>query len=134
MSGRTTHHSLEERLEAVLQYLSGQVGNSRLAKQYGVSKRTVQNWARAYQHDGVAGLEESRTWRRYSPELKRQACQDYLSGKYSASECCDRYNISSYSVLQRWLERYTSGKTFTEKPGGSTRMKAKRKVTQAERE
>ena len=37
MSGRTTHHSLEERLEVVLLYLSGQVGSSRLAKQYGVS-------------------------------------------------------------------------------------------------
>lgn len=56
MSGRTTHHSLEERLEAVLLYLSGQVGSSRLAKQYGVSGHTVQDWARAYQHDGV-GLE-----------------------------------------------------------------------------
>ena len=80
MSGRTTHHSLEERLEAVLQYLSGQVGISRLAKQYGVGGHTVQDWARAYQHDGMAGLEESHTWRRYSPELKCQACQDYLSG------------------------------------------------------
>ena len=86
MSGRTTHHSLEERLEAVLLYLSGQVGSSRLAKQYGVY------------------------------------------------ECCDRYNISSHSVLRGWLKRYTSGKTFMEKSGGSTRMKAKRKVTQAERE
>ncbi len=86
MSGRTTHHSLEERLKAVLLYLSGQVGSSRLAKQYGVY------------------------------------------------ECCDRYNISSHSVLRGWLKRYTSGKTFTEKSGGSTRMKAKRKVTQAERE
>ena len=42
MTGRTTHHSLEERLEAVLLYLSGQVGSSRLAKQYGVSGHTVQ--------------------------------------------------------------------------------------------
>ena len=134
MSGRTTHYSLEERLEAVLLYLSGQVGSSRLAKQYGVSGHTVQDWARAYQHDGVAGLKESHTWRRYSPELKWQACQDCLSGKYSVYECCDRYNISSHSVLRGWLKRYTSGKTFTEKSGGSTRLKAKRKVTQAERE
>lgn len=134
MSGRTTHHSLEERLEAVLLYLSGQIGSFRLAKQYGVSGHTVQDWARAYRHDGVAGLKESHTWRRYSPELKRQACQDCLSGKYSVYECCDRYNISSYNVLREWLKRYTSGKTFTEKSGGSTRMKAKRKVTQAERE
>ena len=44
MSGRTTHHSLEERLEVVLLYLSGQVGSSRLAKQYGVSGHTVQDW------------------------------------------------------------------------------------------
>ena len=109
MSGRTTHHSLEERLEAVLLYLSGQVGSSRLAKQYGVSGHTVQDWTRAYQHDGVAGLQESHTWRRYSPELKRQACQDYLSGKYSVYECCDRYNISSHSVLRGWMKRYTSG-------------------------
>ncbi|WP_459446056.1 transposase [Ligilactobacillus salivarius] len=134
MSGRTTHHSLEERLEVVLLYLSGQVGSSRLAKQYGVSGHTVQDWVHAYRHDGVAGLKESHTWRHYSPELKWQACQDYLSGKYSVYECCDRYNISSHSVLRGWLKRYTSGKTFTEKSGGSTRMKAKRKVTQAERE
>ncbi len=61
MSGRTTHHSLEERLEVVLLYLSGQVGSSRLAKQYSVSGHTVQDWVRAYRHDGVAGLKGSHT-------------------------------------------------------------------------
>ena len=134
VSGRMSRHSMEKRLRIVLQCISGQISRSTLAKQYHISETTIQDWIRAYRYTGINGLKESHTWRRYSLELKRQVCQDYLTGKYSLRMCCDKYNISGQSVLRRWIRQYTSGKTFTEKSGGSTKMKAKRKVTRVERE
>ncbi len=47
---------------------------------------------------------------RYSKEIKEQAVQDYLSGRGSLETIIETYHISSGSVLEKWLKRYTSGK------------------------
>ncbi|WP_095761903.1 helix-turn-helix domain-containing protein [Ligilactobacillus salivarius] len=69
----------------------------------------------------------------YPLELKLAAVNDYLSRKFSLSECCDKYNISSNSVLRKWISKYNSGKELKATNGGSTRMKAGRKTTFEER-
>lgn len=49
---------------------------------------------------------------KYSPELKVRACEDFLSGKYSAAQVCEKYGItyneksSSSSSLKEWAARY----------------------------
>ena len=45
---------------------------------------------------------------RISFEIKVKYVQEYLAGKGSLLEICRQYNISSYSVLQRWIKRYNN--------------------------
>ncbi|MBD5135878.1 MAG: transposase [Lachnospiraceae bacterium] len=49
---------------------------------------------------------------KYSSELKIRACEDFLSGKYSAAQVCEKYGITyntknhSSSSLNEWVAKY----------------------------
>lgn len=53
-----------------------------------------------YEKDGVDALKESRTWKKYSQELKEQAVLDYLDGKNSLRTICQKYDLSSLHVSE----------------------------------
>lgn len=46
--------------------------------------------------------------RRFSPEFKRQAVEELLSGISSSAQLCRRYNISS-GLLYHWKKQYAKG-------------------------
>ncbi|MFC5631102.1 helix-turn-helix domain-containing protein [Streptococcus caledonicus] len=92
--------SVEEKLEIVNLYLEKGKSISSLIREYGVSDTAIRTWVRKYKHLGIAGLRESKTWTRYSKKIKEQAVQDYLNGTGSTYTICDRYQISSRSVLE----------------------------------
>ncbi|WP_370512020.1 transposase [Allobacillus sp. SKP2-8] len=71
----------------------------------GISESTLKRWLHKFETEGVEGLRESKTWNRYSQELKLQAVKDYESGKYSLSEVVYHYNISSSTVLRKWSRK-----------------------------
>lgn len=132
MSGRTKF-TWKQRLEAVEMCLPGDYSYTTVAKKFNTRDSTLINWIRSYKNNGVDGLKESHTWRRYTPELKLAAVNDYLSRKFSLLECCEKYNISSDSVLHSWISKYNGGKELKTTNGGSTRMEAGRKTTSEER-
>lgn len=49
---------------------------------------------------------------KFSTELKIRACEDFLSGKYSAAKICEKYGITynekthSSSSLNEWVAKY----------------------------
>lgn len=133
MSRRTTKHTLEERYQAVSEYLSGQYSKYFICRKYTISKNTFDNWIRKYKAGGLDGLKESRTWKEYSVELKTAAVLEYLDNKRSPKKICDKYNISSVSVLRKWINLYTNGKGFKATIGGRNKMKHGRKTTFKER-
>ena len=124
---------VEEKLEVVREYLSHKQSVNWLSKNYQISKSTIREWIRKYKSQGVDGLQESRTWKRYRQELKEQAVQDYLTGKGSLATICQKYEISSLYVLRSWIKRYTSGKELRATSKGNSRMKQGRKTTFEER-
>lgn len=132
MSGRTNKATVAERLQAVTSILQGQTSVKAAAKRVKASHSTVENWLRAYRAAGVTGLEESHTRKAYSTELKLQAVLTYLSSNWSLKSVCDKYEISSRSVLRRWIDQYNSGKTLNQKRGNS-QMNAGRKTGLNER-
>lgn len=132
MSKRTTKHTIEERYDAVTKYLSGLYSRITISKEYGIDENTLANWIRKYKANGIDGLKESRTWKRYPADLKLNAVLDYLENGYSLRKCCDKYNISSREVLRQWIRLYTSGKSF-KTTGGHANMKHGRKTTFKER-
>lgn len=104
--------------------LSGNYSYTTVAKKFNTNDSTLRNWTSTYKNNGVDGLQESHTWRKYLLELKLAAVNDYLLRKFSLSECCDKYNILSNSVLRKWISKYNSGKELKATNGGPTRMKA----------
>lgn len=120
MSKRRSKHTLDERIEAVLRVIEGRTSVSTIAKEYSVDRTTINLWVSKYEADGVDGLKEARIWKKYSSELKREAVEFYLNGEGSLRMTCEKFNISSNSVLRQWINQYTSGKeiksTSKEKP------------------
>ena len=104
-----------------------------ISKEFGVGHSTIGDWVRKYRSDGIDGLKESKTWKPYSQELKLEAVEYYLTKKGSIEETCDRFNISTTSVLRRWIKRYTSGKDIKSTSKGSREMNRGRKTTLEER-
>ncbi|MFD1170715.1 transposase [Oceanobacillus caeni] len=54
----------------------------------------------------MRGLEESKTWKTYSKELKEAAVKVYISGDYSLREVVSKYGILDSSVLRKWIRSY----------------------------
>lgn len=133
MSRRSTNHSLEERILAVESVVNHRKSLSKVYKELGISRHTLENWIYKYKEKGVDGLKESRTWKRYSNELKLQAVQDYLSGAHSLRECCRKYGISDTKVLRQWIKGYTSGESLKSTSKGKSTMTKGRKTTYQER-
>ena len=125
--------SVEEKLEVVQLYLNNGKSIGYLARKYEVVESTVRDWIRKYKQDGMDGLIESRTWKKYSQELKEQAVLDYLNGLGSLETIVEKYQISSNYVLRSWIKVYTSGKDLKATSKGMSRMKQGRKTTFEER-
>ena len=70
--------SAEEKLEVVHLYLEQGKSISILTKAFGVNGDSIRNWIRMYQTEGVEGLKESHSWKKYTSEL---TVTDYLTGR-----------------------------------------------------
>jgi transposase len=79
------------------------------------------------------GLNNSNGWKRYSKEVKKAAVLDYLSGNYSQIEITRKYEISSGSVLRKWIKNYNDHREFKETQRMSNSMIKGRSTTLEER-
>ncbi|OMD34158.1 helix-turn-helix domain-containing protein [Paenibacillus odorifer] len=126
--------SLDVKLHVVQRCIQHVSNPNHEAKQLGVAKTTVTDWIRKYKAEGYEGLRESKGWKEYADELKFAAIRDVLSGE-SLWGTTKKYNISSSSVLRRWISKYTCRKETkpTRKGNGHSRMNNGRKTTFQER-
>lgn len=54
------NHTLEERVQAVKEYLEEEKGVPELSEKYGTTAQAIRSWVKRYQEMGVAGLEDRR--------------------------------------------------------------------------
>lgn len=127
--------SLDVKLRVVQQCIRNESNSNYEAGQLGVAKETVADWIRKYRANGYEGLKESTSWKGYSEDLKLAAVQDVLSGGYSVRKATKKYQISSRSVLMKWISKYTSREEIkpTRKGKGIPHMNKGRKTTFEER-
>lgn len=130
MSKRSKHTSIEK-YHCILPVLKGEASTHHTAKKNGVSPYTIQKWVDKYNLHGVQGLKESKTWNRYSEELKYDAVQAVIFKKQSIIEVTKKFNISDESVLRKWLSKYNDGRKLYGTIGGSGKstMNKGRKTT-----
>lgn len=101
-------YSAQEKYELILAFDSRGYPARDFKLHYGVAAFTVRKWKYLYETYGMDGLNKAKNWKPYSDELKRSAVQDYLSGNYSLIEVTRKYEISSGSVLEKWIKIYNS--------------------------
>jgi transposase len=127
-------HSKEFKYKVLSTYENGNFTVKELCKKFGISKTSFKKWVKQFQKYGTEGLRSSSPWKSYSKELKVTAVRAYLSGQYSQTELISMYDISSTSVLKRWIKTYNSHKELKDTSMGRTSSMAKgRKTTQDER-
>lgn len=124
--------SAEEKLRIVEDYLSGKVGRSEASRIAGVDEKTIQRWVSRYKTEGPTGFIPQERNRGYSKEIKLAAVLDYLVGKSSLREVCEKHGILDTRQLRQWLKVYNRHEDFKEQSGGSHMTKG-RETTQEER-
>ncbi|HEY8803748.1 MAG TPA: helix-turn-helix domain-containing protein [Clostridium sp.] len=103
---RRTKYTAEEKHKILTAYENGIGSMNEIATKYEISVDTFYTWRYNNSKYGIDGLKESKTWKRYSKELKEAAVKDYISGRFSQKEVAKKYEISNISLLQKWLKKY----------------------------
>ena len=125
----------ETQVKLVQRYVKGEIGLSAGAREAGVDRQTFKDWSNRYKTEGAAAFLPWKRNRSYSPELKLQAVQEYLSGKSSMDQICQKYAVFSRAVVQNWIKRYNAHGDFysVKSSGGGSYMKQGRATTLEER-
>ena len=122
-------HSLQDKIKIIEALEKGSHSISELKLIYSVGDNAIYDWIYKYEKYGVEGLKKSSAWKEYSKELKLTAVQDYLSGEYSYIEVARKYEISSTSVLRKWIKKYNSHRELKETSKGRTNTMTKGRNT-----
>ena len=125
----------EENVKIVMKYIAGEVSISGAAAEGGVDRKTLQRWVMQYEAEGAATFLPGRREHIYSPELKLQAVQEYLSGKGSQEELSKKYGLRDRRQLRNWMKVYHAHGDFNSRKnsGGGSYMKQGRDTAQEER-
>ena len=128
-----SRHSIEQKMAALRMMEEETYTWKEIMEAHDVSWDTLQVWKVKFDTGGIDALKESKTWRHYTKEQKLAAVRDYLDG-LSKMETLSKHDISSSSVLYRWIRQYTGHSELTDSRKGMDRAMAKgRKTTFEER-
>ena len=124
----------EEKEKIIRDYLNGNIGIGQAAQRGGVWAKTMKQWVRNYEAEGIEAFLPHKN-RVYSPELKREAVEAYLSGSGSEWDICKRYRIRDRRQIRAWIKVYNAHGDFSsvKHSGGGSYMKQGRETTQEER-
>ncbi len=116
-------------------YLSGQGSLRTLGKEYGVSRKSVDDWVRKYREHGAHAFQIKKGNTSYSWDFKIKCIEAVLRGEGSIDDIVAKYNISAKHVLQGWIKRYNANKELKDyNPKQEVYMAdARRKTTLEER-
>ena len=128
-------HTPEWMIARVEEYLSGKGSCKSIARAYGIGYKTLRNWIYKYRELGTEAFAEMEGNKKYSKEFKIYCVEAVLRGEGSVDAIISKYNISSRSVLQRWIKKYNANMELKDyDPKREVYMAdAKRKTTLEER-
>jgi len=98
--------TFDRKITAVRDYLTGKKGSTQICLELQIGKTSLRNWVRKYQLNGEQGLQCYKQNTYYSESIKLLAISDYKNGIGSLKDLCNKYNISSQSILQQWIKKY----------------------------
>jgi len=92
--------TLEEKLEAIIEYLQGHKSFTDLAKELDTSTAVVRNWVKQYEHHGSKALNPSYT--NYSAQFKLDVLKYMNENGTSPNETAAIFNIPDPSTIRKW--------------------------------
>ena len=101
-------HSVEWRIGVVMKYLSAEGSYAVLAEEYGIGQTTLRDWVRRYKEYAEMCFSIKRGNKSYSRAFKIKCVEAELSGSETVNDIVAKYNISSRSVLRRWIMKYNA--------------------------
>lgn len=126
-------YSAQEKYELIVAFENRQTSIQEFCQENNISKKTMKEWIYLFQRYGLDGLQGSSGWKRYSKEIKMAAVLDYLSGNYSQTEIIHKYEISSRSVLRKWITNYNHHRDLKEMKRMRNSMRKGRSTMREER-
>jgi len=108
----------ERKIEVVESYLPGELGATKITQELGITESTLRRWVISYKSFGTEGLIPQAKNKKYSPELKLEVVQAYLSGGSSIKGLCLKYSISDEHIVRRWVNKYNSHEDFNQPNNG----------------
>ena len=123
----------EERIEAAKTCAEGKMSQAEAARRLGVDESSVRAWVARYKAGGALAFKKQENNTVYTEEMKEAAIREYLNGEESLSKISAKYGLRSRRQLQVWIKVYNSGRDFSHKMSGGSRMKQGRETTQEER-
>lgn len=126
---KRSKYSAQEKYEILMEYEHGNISRSKIASIYEINEGTLNQWSYSYRNNGLDGLKESRSCKKYSKEIKEKAVADYLSGKYSQRDIVRKYQISAKRVLEEWIKKYNSHRESKSTPKGMSISMTKGRTT-----
>lgn len=134
--GRKLKCSIDEKIKAVEDYLNGIRSISEIMNDLSIkSTRSILDWVRTYQQQGVTALLPNSKNKSYTKEFKTMVTEKYMAGEMSVTDLCAAYGIKAHSTLQKWISLYNSDMELKDyNPKQEVYMaEAKRKTTIEER-
>jgi transposase len=126
-------YSAQEKYELIVAFNDRHTSIQDFCSQYNISDETMKEWIYLYETYGIEGLHKTGGWNRYSKEVKTAAVLDYLSGNDSLIGIVHKYEISSTSVLRKWINNYNDHRELKETQRMNNSMIKGRSTTLEER-
>lgn len=79
-----------------------------IASIFELSVTTLNRWRAKYRTYGSLALRDRTEWTGHPEELEMEAVRAVLTHEKPLTNATVRFNISSLSVLARWIRKYTS--------------------------
>lgn len=98
------------KIEVAKAYLNGEGSYDSLSSIYNVGSTSVQDWVRRYQEQGEAGFIKKASNSTYTASFKKMCVEAVVNGEGSVDDIVAKYNISSRSVLRKWIMRYNANR------------------------
>lgn len=125
-------HTVDQKLAALKMVAEAEYTLTEICSLYSISEPTLKSWTIKYETEGIEGLKLSKTWKSYSKELKNLAVRDFLEHRLTIFEVLEKYQISSNSVLWKWIHKYTSHSELKDSRKGMSKTMTKGRTTTVE--
>ena len=101
-------HTAEFKSMVCQEYLDGNGSYGSLANKYSIGKSTLKKWIYKYKLHGIDVFIKDDCNSSYSSEFKTMCVEAVINGEGSVDEITAKYNISSRSVLRKWILKYNA--------------------------